>query len=154
MAHPPRFPDLDEVPTPGAYLRRRRQAAILTVDQVAARLCALPWAAVPPSQLQHARLTQRLTQAENGGWPFTAPQASLLRQIFRFDLDVYLALIDLAAAGPDYGLAVPRLCRNCGCSWHDACVGDDGPCAWSDTHPHHCTACETATMPRSLELVS
>lgn len=141
-------PALDPVPAPGAWLARRRQAAGLTCSEVAARLAALPWAIAPASADAIDILAQRLSEAEAGGPPFTRPQAALLRNVFRFDLDVYLQLVDLAAAGPGCGLPVPQICTGCGCSWHDACAPSaktgGQPCAWSDDHPHLCTACVPA----------
>ena len=125
--------------SPGAYLALRRAAAGLSVDDVARQLAMLPWALVPATPAAVALLAARLRDAEGGGAPFTAPQAALIRNVFRFDLDVYLALIDLAAAGPGSGLPVPQICTGCGCTWHDACETEEGPCAWT-ADPHRCTA--------------
>lgn len=138
------LPPLDPVPTPGAYLDRRRVAAGLTREQVADRLAALPYAIVAATPAHIALLTDRLAAAELEGQHFTQPQAALLRQIFRFDVDVYLQLIDLQAAGPGSGLPVPHVCTSCACSWWMACVDDTGPCAWSDADPNRCTHCAPA----------
>jgi hypothetical protein len=154
-------PLLDPVPAPGAWLARRRQAAGLTCSEVAARLAALPWAIAPASPDTVSKLAERLADAETTGAPFTQPQAALLRNIFRFDLDIYFQLVDLAAAGDGCGLPVPQICTSCGCSWHDACAPSPRtggqPCAWSDEDPHTCTAC-VRTRPRPVaaepELVS
>lgn len=144
-------PPLDPVPAPGAYLARRRQVAGLTVRDVAQRLAALPWAIAPASDEQVALLAARIADVERGGAPFTAPQAALLRNIFRFDHGVYAALVDLAAAGPGSGLPVPQICTGCGCSWHDACPPSAAtggqPCAWLDGDPHRCTACGPLAAP-------
>lgn len=141
-------PPLDPIPAPGAYLARRRQAAGLTCSEVAARLAALPWAIAPASPDQVDLLAQRLAEIEDGRAHFTQPQAALMRSIFRFDIEVYLQLVDLAAAGPGCGLPVPQVCTGCGCSWHDACAASPKtggqPCAWSDDDAHLCTACVPA----------
>lgn len=138
------LPPLPTIPPPGAYLDRRRVASGLTRAQVADRLAALPWAIAPASADAIARLTDRLAAAEIEGQHFTAPQAALLRQIFPFDVYVYLALIDIDAAGAGCGLPVPQVCIGCGCSWHDPCTTADGGCAWSSPDPRRCTACAIA----------
>jgi hypothetical protein len=137
-------PPLDPVPAPGAYIDRRRVASGMTREQVAQRLAALPYAIVSPTPADIARLSDRIAAAELEGQHFTKPQAALLRQIFRFDVDIYLQLIDLAAAGPGCGLPVPQLCTSCACSWHVPCVTDAGPCAWSDSQANRCTHCAPA----------
>lgn len=154
------FEPLATPPTPGAYLQRRRQVARLTVREVAERLAALPWAIAPASIEAVAALAQRLDDAEQGGAPFTEPQAALLRNVFRFDVGIYLALVDLAAAGEGCGLPVPQICTGCGCTWHDACAPSAAtggqPCAWSDADPNRCTACVAVgaePMVPKLELV-
>lgn len=141
------LPPLPTIPAPGAYLDRRRTVAGLTRAQVADRLAALPWAIAPASPDAIDRLTDRLAAAELEGQHFTAPQAALLRQIFPFDVYVYLALIDIDAAGPGCGLPQPQLCTGCGCSWHDPCSTADGGCAWSSIDPHRCTGCQPSAAP-------
>jgi hypothetical protein len=69
------------------------------------------------------------------------PQAALLRRIFRFDLSVFeLLLVHHSALTPS-DLPEPQICRECGCSWHDACVRSGTPCAWMPGDPTLCTAC-------------
>lgn len=131
--------------TPGEYLARRRLAARLSLEDAAARLAALPWALCAPTPGQLTALVNRLCAAEADRAPFTMAQVALLRQAVPLDVHAYLALLDLAAAGPGCGLPVPQLCATCACSWHDPCRGADGtPCAWSETDPARCTACVPA----------
>lgn len=125
--------------TPGTYLRKRREAAGWTLKEVVCALVCLPDALRPVGGMQMRRLAERLIDAENDEDNLTVAQASLLRRLYPFDLGIYECL-ELCF----HGCAVPvsRICSDCGCSWHDACLTDHGPCAWSETHPELCTACE------------
>jgi hypothetical protein len=109
----------------GAYLRKRRQAAGLTPDQVAATCM------VPPF---HSRFAERLRQIEDDRDAAAEPTLILLRAAFHFIPGIYQALLT--------DLPVSQICRNCGCSWCDACISIDGPCSWAE--PDLCTACISA----------
>jgi len=145
----PKPSPLEPVPAPGAYLARRRAVAGLNRVQVAQQLAVMPWMLLEANADDVARLADRLFAAERNGKHFSAEQAPLLRDIFPFDVDVYRQLIAIEAAGPDHGLAVPQICVDCACSWHDPCEVDvDGgmdttTCAWS-ADPTRCTACAPA----------
>lgn len=114
--------------TPGAYLRKRREAAGLSLDQVAGQLAALPWALVRPSAQEIASLAARLAVAEADQDNLTVPQAELLRNAFRFDIYVYQTL--LWARYGDRNTPLPQLCRHCACSWCDPCLHHGSPCQW------------------------
>jgi hypothetical protein len=112
--------------TPGTYLRMRREAACLSIDDVAQRIVA-PWGKLHLS----ARWIYEV-EADR----LAAEDASLqrLRTAFQFDPYIYR---QLAA-----GLATPTLCRVCACSWMDACLDDrEMPCSWVKSEPDLCTAC-------------
>jgi hypothetical protein len=114
--------------TPGTYLRKRREAAGLSLDAVVAALVALPLArTVSPED--RARLAERIAEAEADRDNLIVPQVALLRQVVPLDGEVYNRLLVRHWAGPAAFLTAPQLCRTCGCSWHD---------------PNLCTACEAA----------
>jgi hypothetical protein len=125
---------------PGTYLRKRREAAGLGLQQVAAKLALLPWAVRPASIEDILLLEERLILAECGTRDLTPEQALLLRNVFRFDAAVYEQLFLCHHAGRASDLPRPQVCRSCACSWHDAC--DDGGvgCHWS-ADPTICSAC-------------
>lgn len=127
------------VMTPGTYLRKRREHARLGLRQAAATLATLPWAIRPVGTRDLARLAIRLASAEDDTAHFSVAQVQLLRNVFAFDVEIYCQLVDLHAAGPGSDLPIPQVCRHCACSWHDACLTDQGACAWAE--PDLCTAC-------------
>lgn len=130
--------------TPGTYLMKRRQAAGLSLEEVALHLLALPVAMTGYGRLHLTALAGRLALLEADRDVLSPAQAKLVRSAFSFDDDIYEQLVARHFAGEDCGLPEPRLCRGCGCSWHDACVTAGGPCAWSLDDPSLCTACERA----------
>lgn len=114
--------------TPGRYLRARRIAARLTIDQV-----AIPATAV--LAIEHD--CRRPTDAE----------LCVLSWSFRFDLGV---LCDLMRGRS------PRLCRTCACSELDACIGKparDDVCGTVEAVVCHwierdlCSACADRARP-------
>ncbi len=92
--------------TAGAYLRRRREAAGLSIDEVAAGY------AVGADRDAFAVRLRRIEADEDAAGPATLDR---MAEIFRFDREIYRNLV----AGVPAGTA---LCRECGCSWHDACT--------------------------------
>jgi len=126
--------------TPGTYLRKRREATGLDLDQVAITLARLPWAVRATSPYDVLLLKHRLHVAETGLADLTPEQAQLLRPIFRFDAGVYEQLFLLQHAGIWTHLPEPQVCRGCACSWHDACTDGDVACSWT-ADPALCSAC-------------
>ena len=111
--------------TPGLYLRTRREAAGLSIDDVAERIETVPrWA-------QHLRRGW-LEQIESDEMPAIFNTIVVLSQVVQFDLGV---LVALSVEGHD----APRLCCVCACSEADPCVGHSGPCTWVDVDL--CSAC-------------
>ncbi|MDB5690286.1 MAG: hypothetical protein JWL91_2162 [Sphingomonas bacterium] len=120
--------------TAGKYFQKRREAAALSIDDVAERIVAPGWGAV--------HLTANFVR-EIEADRIVAEDASLTRiseRAFPVDRYVYRQLVA--------GLAVPALCRVCACSWMDACIGDAGPCAWAE--PDLCTACVSRPLVTAL----
>lgn len=120
--------------TPGAYLRKRREAAGLTLEDVAIRVGTMP----PVSARTRG---EWLATIEADAAPIAIATAFALRDCFRFDPHVLDALITLHAGHLATEPAMPQLCRECGCSWHDPCLGRDlTGCAWVAGDPTLCTA--------------
>lgn len=111
--------------TPAGYLRLRREAAKLSISEVAGRLA--------PDNRGEAAAFLRLI--ETPGARVSRTNTLLrLEAIFPFDPSVYGQLCDEPADRH------PRICRSCGCSHWDPCDDDGrGPCAWST--PSACTKC-------------
>ena len=112
--------------TPGAYLRLRREAAGLSVEQVAERLRTEPRIA------EFAR-AEWIELIEGDAMPAAFSTIVALRCAFRFDLAVLEALA-IAQLGA-FAVAIP-ICRKCGCTEEDACAGR---CWWAE--PDLCSAC-------------
>lgn len=117
------------VVTPGAYLKHRRTAALLTPRDVAARL------STEPRLAEHVRAFL-IELIEADAQPATFATIVALRRAYRFDMDVLAALVAIQQGAQ---LPAPRLCRICSCSENDACNTIDGPCGWA-AHDL-CTAC-------------
>ncbi len=117
---------------PGIYLKKRREAAGLSIDDVVTRLGCPSWA--------RTEIGNDLLALEEGSVAEAPSLVASLRLQFPFDCATYLALVD-HAADPDTELPLPEICRGCGCTWHDACP-DDGrgqPCSWA--RPGLCSTC-------------
>lgn len=124
---PPVTPSLLAPFTPASYLRLRRSAAKLSVDQVAERLTS------KDRDQAEIRALVRLLETP-GVVARHVATLDLLREAFPFDPDVYRQL----AAEP--AVRHPRICRGCGCSQWDPCEhAQHGPCAWAGTEI--CTRC-------------
>lgn len=120
---------------PGDYLRLRREAAGLSLDELALRFDTIPhWPARDRAEW--------LKAIENGAAALRPGTAVALRWFFRFDPLVLNALIEIAE-----GLDIhpPRICRRCGCSEWDACPEPGrragGGCAWASLNPELCSRC-------------
>ena len=126
--------------TPGAYLKRRRQAQHLRLSDVAARIGTRPH--VP----EHDRIAW-LEKIEADIVPASIHTIDALSAAYRFDRSV-LATLDAIARGVRDPEHAPRLCRVCACSWRDACItAVDGHhaegCAWVQGEDL-CTGCVPA----------
>lgn len=119
--------------TPGTYLRKRREAAELSIRDVALLLA--------DDRTSAAELEQRIGEAESDGGPLQGGLVGRMLRAFGLDVDVYLALSTLTA-DPLAAVPVPQICRVCACSWNDACEDPQlGPCAWVDGDSTLCTHC-------------
>jgi hypothetical protein len=133
MLHSALFPDLPEAGpvTPWVYLRLRRRAAGLTICDAARRLA--------PTSADIERVEALLRRLETPGRrALYRSTIESLGTAFALDPSVYWQLVEEA---PDRH---PRICRDCGCSEHDACTSADGhsTCGW--VNAFHCTRCADA----------
>ena len=113
--------------TAAEYLRMRREAAKLSIDDVAA--------AMTRSRADRGEAAAFLRLIETPGTRVNRHDTLLrLQNVFPFDLAVYGQLLDEPADRH------PQICRGCGCSHWDPCDDNgQGPCAWSS--PTACTRC-------------
>lgn len=120
--------------TPGTYLRLRREAAGLSIEDVASVIGTIPHM----DALGRAGWL-RLVEADET--PIGANVVDTLRNVFRFDQLVLLDLADIARGAS--GVPEPRLCRVCACSDADACVDPvtHVGCEW--VAADLCSACVT-----------
>jgi hypothetical protein len=138
-----------DLPSPGTYLRLRREAAGLTIDDVAAIFGTVP--GVPLS----AR-ADMLRSIEADVTPIGDDVIRVLMKArelgsFPFDPVVLVQLVDLQAGSPlQFGR--PRICRVCACSQSDPCyrVGLGGytcTCGWAEADL--CDSCAPARPPHA-----
>lgn len=148
---PSSSPSGPPVMTPGAYLRLRRVAAGLTVDQVALLLGRVEGSPVATRNAV-AAYRNELLLLEQGSGAMTPERAQLLgrlqgmvvgrlHDVFAFDHQVYLDLVAIAA-DPEGELPRPRVCRACGCTWNHPCDHSSyGACAWVETADDEAPIC-------------
>lgn len=126
--------------TPGAYLKRRREAAGLSFADVAARM------RTEPQEAEHLRI-ERLKLIETDAAPMTLTTIVGLRLIYRFNIHV-LSLLE--AIAQDAPATPPNLCRICACSNHDPCVYPDGGyCWWRAEAEDLCSSCAELSTVRA-----
>lgn len=120
------------VMTPGTYLRLRREASGLSVEDVAARIASDP-------RLGERDRVEWLRQIERDEAPTNVDVAVALAHVFRFSPNILGRLLSIAV-GINGEETAPRLCRACGCSQHDACFDGHATCAWATDDL--CTHCQ------------
>lgn len=139
--------------SPGTYLRKRREAAGVTLEQAALALLGVPKVRAAMMRPWTEPLTARLAGFEADDESLPPANAIALRAAFAFDSAVYEQLFLLHHAGTGQGLPQPQVCHACACSWNDPCRTRHGPCAWSAADETLCTACETAIGDFAAECV-
>lgn len=120
--------------SPGSYLKTRRVAQLLTLQDVATRVPTSPH--VP----EHDRVAW-LERIEADLVPASINTIEALHTAFRFDRSVLAALAAIARGERD-PQHTPRLCRICACSWRLPCTRGHEACAWVGDEDL-CSACET-----------
>jgi transcriptional regulator with XRE-family HTH domain len=120
--------------SPGAYLAKRREAAGLSVEDVALRVGTTPY----PMNLRDR--VAWIKRVETDVDPIGMGTASALLGAYHFDAAV---LVRLCGMRSGLGGIAPRICRACGCSDGDACLeGGTQACAWVEDDL--CSTCATA----------
>lgn len=132
--------------SPGTYLRKRREAAGVTIERAA--LALIPG-------LHSADLVDQSIRAvvamENDSNHVTPVITKMLARAFPLDPDVYDALMTLhfGATAP-----LPNICGQCACSFHDPCHrpivdlttgAGNTVCGWADGSATICTFCAEVT---------
>jgi hypothetical protein len=117
---------------PWDYIRMRREAACLSVEQAARPF----W-----HRKEHrADVERNMHRIETVG--FRVKRLWDMSRSFRLNLTVYRQLCDTP---PDVH---PRLCLACGWDEWSAQLDAEGfDCTWSDTNPQICTRCEQLRRP-------
>ncbi|MCP3729285.1 XRE family transcriptional regulator [Sphingomonas sp. MG17] len=130
----------DDLPSPGTYLRKRREAQCLSIDDVAAIFGTVPSVPLATRAAMLESIEADLTPIDDS--VITALRKATELGSFRFDPNVLIRLIDMRAGSPLLSNA-PRLCRTCACSENDACVEGwpAATCGWRDDEVDLCTAC-------------
>lgn len=101
--------------TPANYLRLRRKAAGLTIEQVAERL--MPRVGFRPMVVAFLRILET-----DGSTARHRDHIDRLTAVFPLDPDVYYQLVNEPAD------RLPHICSGCGCSAYDPCTSADGAC--------------------------
>lgn len=147
--------------SPGTYLRKRREAARVSLDLAAVAFVpwgrppvthqGMPWAVRPDDELLTMVRTIAATigRLEQDRWVVDGTFTAVLGRIVPLDIEIYDRLVALTH-GVD--IAQPQICRECGWSWaipasYRVESGIPGCFAeyaveWSATDPDLCTACE------------
>lgn len=137
--------------SPGTYLRKRREAAGVSLELAA--VAFLPW-------FQGTYLAERFNEVGHDGRRLVSLVLQVSAWLSELEDDKRfvdgIALSQVAGVMPfereaydrlvaiRYGvdLPPPAICRECGCGVITACFSEGHACAWSETDPHLCTACE------------
>ncbi|WP_370189320.1 helix-turn-helix domain-containing protein [Qipengyuania sp.] len=135
--------------TPGLYLRKRREAAGLSLGEVARQIATIQLGLV---RLDRRNLLEQLERVEGDEAALTLAQAQVLRNVFAFDPHLYMRLL---ARGT---LPLTQICRACACSWFDPCLPDSGArgekaaaCSWAE--PDLCSACAERPSRVSIDAI-
>ena len=114
--------------TAGAYLRKRREAAGLSLSDIGCHL--------GPNRLSRPiELIELDVRVPSG------PDITLLRTLFAFDLAVLSRLL--------CGDESDRICTGCGCTEWDPCMTSESACQWVAID--RCSACPS--LVRNPELM-
>lgn len=105
--------------TVGEYLRTRRLAKGLGTGEVEEAVI-----------VAGRQLSAPLAELENGAAVITMADGRAIARAMRVDFRIVMAI----------GLkGTAEVCRECGCSWEDACAT---VCAWADDSHSICTSCK------------
>lgn len=124
--------------SPGSYLKLRRQAAGLSIEDVAAMVHTAP-------RLGEIDRCGWISRIENDVAALSPDVIATLADAFRFSRRILQQLIDARSYGD--ASALTRICLICGCSDQDPCVDPNSfdCCGWSTADS--CTACVPTASP-------
>lgn len=145
--------------SPGTYLRKRREAAGISLDLAAVAFVPWgrpavvhqQWAVRPDDELltMVRTVAARIDELEQDHWAVDSTFTAVLARIVPLDVEIYDRLLALRL-GVD--VPPPQICRECGWSWAIPATyrvesGIPGCFAeyavmWSATDPELCTGCE------------
>ncbi|ESZ88335.1 MAG: hypothetical protein Q27BB25_04480 [Blastomonas sp. CACIA14H2] len=145
--------------TPGTYLRKRRKAAGVSLELAAVAFlpCSDPpfprptWRAADglgPVAIVR-QIVSVLSKLESDQLHVDGIALMQLTGVVPFEREAYDRLVALHL-GVD--VAPPSICRECGCGVLTACMHAGYPCAWSETDPNLCTACERREAQAAADL--
>lgn len=128
--------------TPGRYIELRREAAGLSLEDLALRIET----DVPVSARSRAEL---LGLMESDTAVISADVVTALRDLRAmgaFDFDPYI-LWQLVAIHAGAEINPPEVCATCGCSWMDPCLTEHGrACCWANHQADLCSACANGPL--------
>lgn len=126
------------VMSPGQYLRLRREAAGLSLDDVALFTDTWPTHVSARSRAELLALVEQDMMVIDAGL-VDALRAAAAHGMIAFDPAVLFQLVAIHAGAE---IASPDLCRTCGCSWSDPCFSEhQESCGWARGEADLCTAC-------------
>lgn len=120
--------------SPGTYLRKRREAGNISLATLASAM--FPGANVS----SQAAVRELLAEVEANRATIDSRFSASIARHLHMDSEIFDRL---TAIHHGCDLPVPQICRQCACSWNDACLSPAGPCAWSRQDSNICTRCET-----------
>lgn len=131
----------NDLPTPGLYLRLRRETQGMSIDDVAAIFGTEP--PVPLARRAALLRAIEMDMSPVGDDVIRALLHAADLGSFRFDPRILIRLVDLYSGSP-VRAELPRLCRKCACSEFDVCLqyGKSGHwhrCSWLTADL--CSAC-------------
>lgn len=120
--------------SPGTYVRKRREAACLSIEDIALAIGTAP-------RIPALDRAEWIALVERDELPVGMDMVEALSGIAELPFDKHVLVILIGIARGEQWDA-PALCRVCACSWWDPCLcTDGGDCAWVDGDLTLCTAC-------------
>lgn len=145
--------------SPGTYLRKRREAAGISLDLAA--VAFVPWSAPGEIAARIGReqitgrsfdpavciaadndligmvrtIARRIAELEADQRHVDRTITSCLARIVPIDVEIYDALVALYLG---VSVPLPQICRECACSWHRPCIDPVGTSFSPDFAEHTC----------------
>lgn len=145
--------------TPGTYLRKRREAAGVSLELAA--VAFLPCSHPPRQHVLGPRsagqgmvatvlkIAAWLGELESDQRQVDSLALMQMSGVVPFEREAYDRLVALHL-GVD--VAPPSICRECGCGVLTFCIDQGRCCSWSEADPNLCTACERREAQAAADL--